>query len=56
MLLNQSVDINVFDVRSGHQYTYCENKLYEECSEIFGNLEDLQSSLSDEIEMVLVYK
>ena len=55
LLLNQNVNIDAFDVKPGHQCTSCDDKLYEEGSEIFVNPENLEPSLSDEIKMALMY-
>lgn len=54
LLLKQNVAIDAFDVSSGHQRTSCKYKLFDKGSEVVENLEDLESSLSDEIEMTLV--
>ena len=55
LLLNQKVNIEEFDVNPSHQCTSCGYKLYEEGSEIFDNLENLEPFLSYEIKMALVY-
>ena len=55
LLLNQNVNIDVFDVNPGHQCTFYDYKLCEEGSEIFDNLENLEPSLSNEIKTALVY-
>ena len=55
LLLNKNVNIDEFDVNPGHQCTFYDYKLCEEGSEIFDNLENLESSLSNEIKMALVY-
>ena len=49
LLLNQNVNIDVFDVKPGHQCTFCDSKLCEEGLEIFDNLENLKQPLSNEI-------
>ena len=48
LLLNQIVNIDEFDVNPGHQWTSCDYKLCEKGSEIFDNLENLESSLFNE--------
>ena len=55
LLLNQNVNIDEFDVNTGHQCTFCDYKFCEECSEIFDNLENSEPSLSNEIKMAIVY-
>ena len=55
LLFNQNVNIDEFDVNPGHQCISCDYKLYEEGSEIFDNLENLEPSLSNEIKMALMY-
>ena len=55
LLLNQTVNIDEFDVNPGHQCTSCDYTLCEEGSEIFDNLENLEPSLSNEIKMALVH-
>ena len=55
LLLNQNVNIDEFDVNPGHQYTSFDYKLCEEGSEIFDNMENLESSLSNKMKMALVY-
>ena len=49
LLLNQNVNIDAFDVKLSHQCTSCDYKPYEEGSEIFDNLENLEPLLPDEI-------
>ena len=44
-----------FDVNPGSQCTSCDYELCEEGSEIFDNLENSESSISNEIKMALVY-
>ena len=51
-LLNQNVNIDAFDDKSGHQCTFCDYVFCEEGSEIFNNSEP---SLSNETRMVLMY-
>ena len=55
LLKNQNVNIDEFNVNPGHQCTSCDYKLYEEGSEIFDDLKNLEPSLSNEIKMALVY-
>ena len=55
LLLNQNVNIDEFYVNRGHQCKSCDYNLCEERSEISDNLENLETSLSNEIKMSLVY-
>ena len=56
VLLNQNVNIDAFDVKPGQQFISCDDKLCEEGSEIFDNLENLGPSLSDQIKMAPAYQ
>ena len=51
----QNVNIDEFDVNPDHQCISCDYKLCQEDSEIFDNLKNLESSLSNEIKITLVY-
>ena len=55
LLLSLNIDIDSFDVTSGHECASCTHVLCEEGSEIFDNLETLESSHSDATKMTLLY-
>ena len=55
LLLSLNIDIDSFDVTSGHECASCTYVLCEEGSEIFDNLETLESSLSDATKMTPLY-
>lgn len=45
LLLSLDVDLQKFNVESGHQYTFCSYLLCKEGSDTFNNLSELQSSI-----------
>lgn len=45
LLLSLDVDLQKFNVKSGHQYTFCSYLLCKEGSDTFNNLSELQSSI-----------
>ena len=55
LLLSLNVDIDSFDLSSGHNCPSCTYVLSEAGSEIFDNLEKLESSISDSTKMSLIY-
>ena len=50
-----NVDIDNFNVKSGHQCALCHYKLSEDCCEILDNLQDLESSIADDVKMSLIH-
>ena len=55
LLLYQNISIDSFEVKPGQQHTAYDYKFCEEGSEIFDNLKKIESFLSDEIKMALIY-
>ena len=55
LLLSLNVNIEDFNVESGHECPACSYVLCEEGSEIFDNLSELEQSISLETKMSLVY-
>ena len=55
LLLSLNVNIDEFNVESGHECMSCSYLLCEEGSEIFDNLEELELSIPLETKMSLVY-
>nr|XP_047123670.1 uncharacterized protein LOC124806644 [Hydra vulgaris] len=55
LLLKLNVDIDNFNVKSGHQCALCDYKLSEDCCEILDNLQDLESSIADDVKMSLIH-
>ena len=55
LLLSRNIDINQFNLESGHQCPLCSYLLCEEGAEIFDNLQNLESSVSLETKNSIVY-
>ncbi|XP_047126699.1 uncharacterized protein LOC124807936 [Hydra vulgaris] len=55
LLLKLNVDIDNFNVKSGHQCALCDYKLSEDCCEILDNLQDLESFIADDVKMSLIH-
>ena len=55
LLLKLNVDISNFNVKSGHQCALYHYKLSEDCCEIFDNLQDLESSIADDVKISLIH-
>nr|XP_047127892.1 uncharacterized protein LOC124808808 [Hydra vulgaris] len=55
LLLKLNVDIDNFNVKSGYQCALCDYKLSEDCCEILDNLQDLESSIADDVKMSLIH-
>ena len=55
LLLKLNVDIDNFNVKSGHQCALCHYKLSEDCCEILDILQDLESSIADDVKMSLIH-
>ena len=55
LLLSLNINIDSFDFISGHECASCTYVLYEAGSEIFDNLEKLESSLPNTTKMSLIY-
>lgn len=55
LLISLHIDVNEFNVESGHQCSSCTYLLCEEGAEVFDNLTDLESSIPLETKMSLVY-
>ena len=49
------MDIDNFNVKPGHQCALCHYKLSEDYYEILDNLQDLESSIADDVKMSLIH-
>ena len=55
LLMSLNIDVDEFNVESGHQCSSCSYLLCEEGAEVFDNLAELELSIPDETKMSLVY-
>ena len=55
LLLKLNVDISNFNVKSGHQCALYHYKLSEDCCKIFDHLQDLESSIADDVKISLIH-
>ena len=55
LLLKLNVDIDNFNVKSGHKCALCHYKLSEDCCEILDILQDLESTIADDVKMSLIH-
>ena len=55
LLMSLNIDVDEFNVESGHQCSSCSYLLCEEGAEVFDNLAELELSIPEETKMSLVY-